>query len=1114
MASMRRLLLRLLTAVAGFMRPAAAVCSLALCGAGAHAATYTYANDTYAWETAANTVSWDNTCTSYDDDDDKATVSFSGGFTFPFAGTSYSSVRVMSNGMLQFGADNGLFRDYTPGALPLPSGPARSGCPSGPSYNVIAAYWTDLAPSFGGNVTWQQKGSAPNRYVVISWNAVRHYNNNVRYTFQVILYESGEFKVQYGTNATGGNAAIGVHVSDTDYTPFSYNTNSLASGTAIRWRPAQRVAEYRMDEASWNGSAGEAADSTGNGHGGQRVGSAQTTASGYVCRGMDVPANTNASSSALDTGLDVGNDLGASGSVSFWYELSKSWNSSGDTMLFDATVANDRPFFLMRAGGGALLFGLVDSNAQVRTVQSSDQSFSAKTWVYVTATWHLRTGSNQSRMRLYVNGTQIGSRTFTSTGRLHDSVGTLYIGDNRSGITPNGGSLRSADGVIDEARIYNHELGAAEIAADMAATHGCVASGPHHLEIRHASGTGLTCTPSTLTVVACQDAACSSLYTDGVTGALTASGVSSTFPDGAGFSIASGSSSVDVRLHVTAAGSVSVGMSGVTPSASSAATCNFGAPACTFSAADSGLIFDVPHHVAEVAQTVSVSAVRKADNALACVPAFAGVSKSVAFGCGYANPTSGTLPVRVGGASVACGAGTQAVSLAFDASGVASTTVQYADVGQVNLSASYSGSGADAGLVMSGSDSFIAAPADFAFSAIGTAPFIAGNAFSATVTARNSLGSATPNFGRETAPEGVNLAFTRRQPTGPGASDGSFSGSLGAFSGGAATASNLVWTEVGRGDLSAALASGSYLGSGLGATGSTGTGGAVGPFRPHHFDVAVTPACSSFSYAGQPFAAVITARNAAGATTLNYDGSASTAPNFARNVSLSEAVALGVGGFGSTAAVAPSAFSAGVGNASPAYSFSSKLTAPQSLQVRATDADGVGSSGFAEGSTPLRSGRLRVFNAFGSEKQALQMQLQAEHWSGSAWALNNLDSCTALAASAVALSNHRDGKGAAAGWTTTASTSGALAAGRGTLTLSAPSGGSTGAVDVALNLGSGAADQACLGTHPATTGAGLPWLRSQNGSCSAAWDRDPSARASFGIYSPETRKTIHAREIF
>ena len=89
-----------------------------------------------------------------------------------------------------------------------------------------------------------------------------------------------------------------------------------------------------------------------------------------------------------------------------------------------------------------------------------------------------------------------------------------------------------------------------------------------------------------------------------------------------------------------------------------------------------------------------------------------------------------------------------------------------------------------------------------------------------------------------------------------------------------------------------------------------------------------------------------------------------------------------------------------------------------------------------------------------------------------------------------------------------------ISGGSGTLTLSAPSPASTGGVDIAINLGATTTDQSCLATHPARTGAALPWLRSVQGSCAATFDRDPAARASFGIYSPETRKTLHVREIF
>ena len=153
-----------------------------------------------------------------------------------------------------------------------------------------------LAHSAGG-VTWQQKGTAPNRYLVVSWNGVYQYSTTTPYTFQAILYENGEFKYQYGNaNTTGASATIGVQVSPTDYTLYSFNSGYNANGSAIRWfvpsGTPTRLAEYRMDEYSWTGKVGEVADYAGNGYSGVRVGSAANTASGYVCRGADIPANT------------------------------------------------------------------------------------------------------------------------------------------------------------------------------------------------------------------------------------------------------------------------------------------------------------------------------------------------------------------------------------------------------------------------------------------------------------------------------------------------------------------------------------------------------------------------------------------------------------------------------------------------------------------------------------------------------------------------------------------------------------------------------------------------------------------------------------------------------
>lgn len=1107
---------------------AAAVLLLATLTGAAQAATYGFRSDTFAWETAANAVTWDRLCTDYPGDDDKATLNFTGGFTFRFAGTAYSSVRVLTNGMLQFGTDTGFHRTFTNTTLPAGSAGNRSGCASSATTLMLMPYWTDLDPSRAGsgNVTWELKGSAPNRYVVVSWNSVYQYGTSTPYAFQVILYESGEFKYQYGnSNATGSAATIGVQVSSSDYTLYSFNSGYNANGSAIRWfipsTAAGRVAEYRFDEWSWNGSVGEVLDSSGNSQHGVRVGSASPTASGVVCRRLEVPANTSTTISAVDTALDVDSAVGDAGTLSFWVRSNNAWNSGTAAMLASATTVANRPFFLQRNASGALQFTVSDSSGSTISATTPALTYAAGTWVHVAATWSLRTGASQSTLRVYVNGVQQAVGNAKVNGDLDPSLGTLYIGDNRSSATPTGATVNSANGQIDEFFVYNYEATAAEIALDMARTHDC-APPLHHLELRHASGQGLTCQADTLTIVACQDSSCSSTYTGGVTGTLSSGHASMLWPAGSAFTIAAGSSSGTLALQLPVAGTSTLGVASSSPAATATASCNFGSPSCTWTAADSGLLLSVADHVAETSQTLRVQAVKKADHSAACTTAFGGVTRSIAFSCSHADPSSGARPVRIGSralnaansSSAACDGSSAALSLAFDATGSASATLLYADAGQVNLAASYTGSAAngDSGLVMSGSTRFTAVPASLAVGNVSAAPIRAGSAFSATVTALNSAGAATPSFGRESTPAVVTLAFSRTAPTGTGASDGVFTGSLGSFSGGSASATNLVWSEVGSGSLRASLSGGNYLGSGLAPSAGSA---AVGRFVPHHFDVVATPACGAFSYSGQPFSVTVTARNglASPTTTVNYDGSAATTPNSAQTVTLSDTSGAS-GSWNGTQTVAAARFAAGTASVTtPAFTFTDKLTAARSLLLRATDADGVSSAGAAEPAMPLRSGRLRLFNGFGGAG-ALALAAQTQYWSGSAWVLNSADSCTVVAAGAVALVQTLDPKGqAAASWSPSF---GALtfAGGHATLGISAPPAGRLGSLDLALNLGSSGSDQSCLASHPASSGAAAPWLRSRQGSCSSAWDRDPSARASFGITAAETRKTVFVQELY
>ncbi|MFD2452594.1 DUF6701 domain-containing protein [Ideonella paludis] len=603
-----------------------------------------------------------------------------------------------------------------------------------------------------------------------------------------------------------------------------------------------------------------------------------------------------------------------------------------------------------------------------------------------------------------------------------------------------------------------------------------------HLEITASSGNGVTCAPTTYTIKACADATCTSLYTGGVSGTLTltGSGLTVNFPAGAGFTIPNGSSQVTVTAQVTTPGTATVGATGlsITPGNSQSVFCGLGASAaaansCAMTVADAGFLLNVPHSRAGYSQTVTLSAVKKSDNSLACAPAFTG-TQTVNVGCNYLNPTTGTKPLLVAGSAATntstnpsgtCNGSTGTRSLLFDSNGQTTLTVQYDDVGQLRLNASASGSGSSAGLSLSGSSSFVIAPFK-TMSITGTpvASVAAGSPFAYTVTALNAAGQPTPNFGKETPPEGFVTNWVRNQPTGASAVDGVFStGTAGSVSNGAVSYSAASWSEVGRLSVTARLASGNYLGSGFTSVASTasawqcaveggtctvpaGTTAAVSfdagganlffkhgqsgnvpctaayfgdpkpgaskscwiqiesghyasqtgalSFQPHHFDVTTAAACGSFSYAAQPFTTTVTARNAQGAVTRNYDGSAGTSPNFAKTVNLSLASANATGSL--TGSVAATSFLAGVGADMSTFSFTNKLTPEQTISLRATDTDGVSSSTFAEGSMVLRSGRLVLSNAFGSEKSPLQVPIQLQYWSGKSWVLNNADTCTVI----------------------------------------------------------------------------------------------------------------------
>ncbi len=223
-------------------------------------------------------------------------------------------------------------------------------------------------------------------------------------------------------------------------------------------------------------------------------------------------------------------------------------------------------------------------------------------------------------------------------------------------------------------------------------------------------------------------------------------------------------------------------------------------------------------------------------------------------------------------------------------------------------------------------------------------------------------------------------------------------------------------------------------------------------------------------------------------------------------------------------------FSSGTGlfftRATPVAPFDAEI----SLAIDVIDADGVAyasnparfgaaSAGngiaFSDGNAlttndkQMRFGRLRVGGASGSQLLPLQVPFEAQYWSGTVFVTNAEDTCTTLAAANIGLGNYLGNLNAPE--TTVTAVTSPLQAGRGRITLSAPGAGNQGSVDVTLNLGGGANADACNAFAPVATAGNKAYLRGAWCTPPGTYSKDPSVRARFGI-NRGSDQTIYRRE--
>ncbi|QYG04702.1 polymer-forming cytoskeletal protein [Janthinobacterium sp. PAMC25594] len=594
-------------------------------------------------------------------------------------------------------------------------------------------------------------------------------------------------------------------------------------------------------------------------------------------------------------------------------------------------------------------------------------------------------------------------------------------------------------------------------------------TGPHHFQIDH-PGTALTCAPQTVTVTACADAACSAKYTGGANVTVSPGGVATPIDS-------SGVATASVRQYTV--GTATLSLTSV-PGTTGALVCKRSSDnsnSCNMAFAATGLMLTPTNHVSATQPSFGISAVQASGDQQACVPLFANKNKDLTLACGYSNPASGTLPVFIKGTgafialaadnSSACSALGKSVNLAFDDKGVAKATMSYADVGKVNLKATYTGSSAsgDTGLSMTGSADVIVVPDAFSVVAIAN-PQRAGAPVTVSMSALNSAGAVTPNFGNEKPSETAlpTLASLVKpttieisKPAKPDIQGGVV------FKNGSVASSDLSWPEVGTITIAFKLANPKgYLEANT-AVLTLPKPSRVSEevqFIPHHFiteliknkdadqpkvtDGIATPCaapltCANdgekgrYAYSGQAIGVRVTARALGGATTANYDerNPSAMAPVLLEGLDAatgtisfppstpdgSSRLTDGSKAQTTVTGVAPVKFTLGVASPMVAYRFPGKAgvpvkLAPTDVLLRASSTYPGGtvvSSSSAliqnEARMTVLSGQWQVAHGYGSELLPVRLAVQVQYWNGTKWITNLLDSISAFNKSQVVFVN-------------------------------------------------------------------------------------------------------------
>lgn len=424
----------------------------------ANAATYTVAEllpTPLDVPDAINTVSWENSDTAYPNDDDKRLVNI--GFPFTLKDTSYTQLRILTNGVLHFGAEQRFHRVYNNTALPSNSADL-----------FIAPYWDDLVDDAQSSVTYGTRGSAPFRSFIVTWNNVRAYANNLRYDFQVVLYENGDIRFRYANNtANGASATIGIELDNSDFTQYSFNSSSVRTDFDLFFKNTllilpDAVLETSLDELEWTGVSGEVLDGSGNGLNGTVMGGARNTDLAPALTGNPGTcryADFNGSNQYIN--IPHNNLLNQNGSftVAAWIKIDALPTSGLKTI-----ISKDENYeFHVKPNGSINWWWQTTAPSATRQFDSSG-AITPGRWTHVAIRYQ------PNNQQIFINGGVAGSASFGGTPQTNTDP--LQIGADQ------GLAGRNFNGDIDEVRVFDVALSDAQMVTLATETHFCALANP------------------------------------------------------------------------------------------------------------------------------------------------------------------------------------------------------------------------------------------------------------------------------------------------------------------------------------------------------------------------------------------------------------------------------------------------------------------------------------------------------------------------------------------------------------------------------------------------------------------------------------------------------------